>query len=194
MRPISELEYRDLESRIYGPPCILVSQEKTGEGKDYFIADTHFNDSGIMAYANRNFESVKEMTVIMAKLWNETVTHNDRVFVLGDFATGDIDNIYSVLNGEKILIKGNHDTESNQYYREKGFAEVYDYPIIYKKFFILSHEPVFTNESMPYVNLFGHVHNNPIYADKSSKHFCVCAERIHYRPICFEHILKMIGE
>lgn len=47
---------------------------------------------------------------------------------------------------------------------------------------------------MPYANLFGHVHNNPIIKDYSSQHFCVSAERINYTPISFEDITKKIKE
>jgi len=47
---------------------------------------------------------------------------------------------------------------------------------------------------MPYVNLFGHVHDSPIVKDYSSQHFCVSAERINYTPISFEKIVKQVKE
>ncbi len=47
---------------------------------------------------------------------------------------------------------------------------------------------------MPYANLFGHVHANPIIKDLSSQHFCVCVERIDYTPVEFDFIKKAIAD
>ena len=70
--------------------------------------------------------------------------------------------------------------------------EVYDLPVIYNGFFILSHEPLYVNTNMPYANLFGHVHANPMYKDFSPQHVCVCVERTDYRPISMEEIMHKI--
>ncbi|MFR0986288.1 MAG: hypothetical protein ACLSFZ_06955 [Frisingicoccus sp.] len=50
-------------------------------------------------------------------------------------------------------------------------------------FWILSHEPLYINENMPYANIFGHVHGNPTYKDFCRQSICVCVERTDYRPI-----------
>lgn len=92
------------------------------------------------------------------------------------------------MNGRKYLVKGNHDTKSNEYYRSAGFKEVYDMPVLFRGFWILSHDVVYVNRNMPYANLLGHVHNSPIVKDYSNQHFCVSAERISYTPIIFEAI------
>ena len=102
--------------------------------------------------------------------------------------------ILSKLNGTKYLIKGNHDIRSNAEYRKDGFQEVYDLPVIFDDYWILSHEAIYVNVNMPYVNLFGHVHNNTIIKDYSSHHFCVSAERIRYTPILFDEISKRVKE
>ena len=79
---------------------------------------------------------------------------------------------------------GNHDGYNIKKYYEAGFEKVYDKPIIYQDFFfILSHKPLYITENMPYVNIFGHVHNNPEYTDYTSNTFCVSCERINYKPI-----------
>lgn len=163
--------------------------------KTYFIADTHFGDDNIRRYENRPFECVAEMDKMLIAKWNETVTENDEVYVLGDFgADGNEKEILSKLNGIKYLVKGNHDDKSNDYYREAGFKEVYDLPVIYKKFWVLSHDAIYVNSNMPYANLFGHVHNTPIVKDYSSQHYCVSVERIEYTPILFDEIMKKIKE
>lgn len=161
----------------------------------FFIADTHFSDDNIRRYENRPFESVTEMDERLTINWNNAVDSNDEVYVLGDFgADGCEKEFLSKLNGIKYLVKGNHDDESNDYYRNAGFKEVYDLPVLYKNFWVLSHDAIYVNRNMPYANLFGHVHNNPIIKDYSSQHFCVSAERINYTPISFDEIAKKVKE
>ena len=78
-------------------------------------------------------------------------------------------------------------------YRNFGFSEVYDLPVILDGFWILSHDALYINENMPYANLFGHVHNSPIFKDFSNQHFCVCVERIDYTPIEFDEIKRFVS-
>lgn len=159
----------------------------------YFIADTHFSDASIMRYENRPFRDVQEMNENIIKNWNEVVAQTDEVYMLGDFgASGQEIEVLSKLNGAKYLVKGNHDTASNEYYRSVGFAEVYDKPIILENFWILSHEPLYVCENMPYANIFGHVHNSPLYKTFSKQHYCVSVERIEYTPISFETIMHKV--
>lgn len=161
--------------------------------KIFFIADPHFDDDNIRRYENRPFASVQAMNEAMIARWNAVVTAEDTVYVIGDFGAPDREGeVLSRLFGRKILIKGNHDLRSNAYYREAGFAEVYDLPVLYKEFWILSHEPVYVNENMPYANVFGHVHASSLYRDFSSQHFCVCVERINYTPISMETIVARV--
>lgn len=99
--------------------------------------------------------------------------------------------IYQRLKGYKVIILGNHD---HSYPFFKGlFDEASRYPIIIEDFFILSHEPLYINEQMPYFNIFGHVHLNPEFKDYSNKHFIVSAERINYTPISLQAIKKKVG-
>lgn len=164
-------------------------------GMIYFTADLHFDDKNILNYENRPFADVEDMNAQLIKRWNGVVTSNDVIYVLGDFgAMGREKEILSSLNGRKILVKGNHDVSSNEYYRKCGFSEVYGLPVIFENFWILSHEPIYVNENMPYANLFGHIHNSPLYKTYSSHHYCVTVERTNYMPISFEEIKKSISE
>lgn len=163
--------------------------------KTFFIADTHFGDDSIRRYENRPFDSTEQMDKALISNWNSVVTDSDIVYMLGDFgAIGSEKEILSKLNGTKYLVKGNHDIRTNTEYREAGFAEVYDMPVLYKNFWILSHDAIYVNSNMPYANLFGHVHASPIVKDYSSQHCCVCVERIAYTPIDFNDILKSVKE
>lgn len=159
--------------------------------KSFFIADTHFGHSEIMNYENRPFSSVEEMDNKIISNWNSVVSDNDKVFVLGDLSSYEKEKTAQIcgsLKGIKILIRGNHDIQNESYYCDCGFESVISYPIILDNFWILSHEPLYINRNMPYANIFGHVHDNPMYKDFSRQSFCVCCERINYTPIEFDEI------
>lgn len=147
--------------------------------KTYFIADTHFDEQDVfeMSGEKRIFNSVSEKNEIMVANWNKIITSEDTIFILGDF--GKI-TYMKYLNGKKFLIKGNHDHHSVDS----------EYPILYKNFFILSHEPQFILPDGPYANIFGHVHNNPIYKTVTNRSYCVCACRVGYTPVSWEHITE----
>lgn len=163
--------------------------------KVFFIADTHFGDSNILRYENRPFSSTVDMDNALIHNWNNIVSEEDKVFLVGDFSAhgfGKSREICHQLNGEKFLVMGNHDTQNEQYYYECGFSGVSRYPVIYENFWIISHEPLYINSNMPYANIFGHVHANPVYSDFSEQSFCVCVERIGYKPVEFSDIKNFI--
>ena len=154
--------------------------------KKYFvIADLHFNHSNIIQYCNRPYSNVEQMNEDLIKRWNSVVSGQDIVYVLGDFAFGReaVQEFVTRLNGIKYLIKGNHDTYPNQFYRDCGFKEVYDKPVLVD-FCLMSHEPLVLSDKLPYGNYYGHVHNDERYHDTVNTK-CVSAERINYTPYCF---------
>ena len=155
----------------------------------WFIADTHFDDERILKYENRPFQDVNEMNQCIIGNWNRLVKEDDLVYLIGDIGN---EAYISSLNGKKYLIKGNHDTKSNELYRQAGFVEVYDKPIILDNFWILSHEPMYVNVNMPYANIFGHVHNCAIYKTFSKQHYCVTVERTGYGPVGFDEIKEKV--
>lgn len=161
--------------------------------KVFFIADLHLGHENIIKYCDRPFKTVSEMNSVLIKNWNKTVSSEDKVFVLGDFAFGNKEQILNwghALNGNKTLILGNHDRASISTYFKAGFREVIKYPILWNDSYILSHGPKLTMPNAPYFNIFGHVHNDPDYEDVSLNGFCVSAERISYTPITFEEIQR----
>ena len=166
--------------------------------RDFLIADTHFGHKNIIVYENRPFTSVEEQDNTIIKNWNDTVGKDDKIFMLGDFALANKERIIeliSMLNGYKTLVMGNHDRQhSFEWWQEAGFDMVSKYPIVVDDWYILSHEPLYTNTNMPYANIFGHVHGNTQYKDFSKQHFCVSCERINYTPIDFGRIKKIISD
>lgn len=160
---------------------------------DFFIADLHFGAQTIIRYENRPFSDAEEMERRLIENWNNAVGADDAVYVLGDFsAYADPERdreILSQLAGTKILIMGNHDRHRTpKKWRSLGFAECSPWPILYREFFLLSHEPLYINQNMPYANFYGHVHNNASYRDVSPQSVCLSVERTDYRPLEFFEI------
>jgi len=156
----------------------------------YIISDTHFNHKNIIDYSHRPFNSVEDMNAQMINNWNKVVSNKDTIYHLGDFSWGNkefVSSIVSKLNGEKILIKGNHDKHSAKWYRECGFDTVVNGGIILDEFYLLSHRPMFMTDDMPYVNLHGHIHQNNM---EGNKYFNVSVEQTNYEPIALDKIKK----
>ena len=164
----------------------------------FFIADTHFYHDKVILYEKRPFRNVEEMNRTLIENWNRMVKRLDKVYVLGDFCFHPkqyVKELCDALNGYKILVMGNHDTVSHRFYLESGFEEVSKYPIILENRLLLSHYPMETNDAVPYVNLFGHIHGNPSHKDDAKRGLCVCVERPHmaYRPISLERVKMLMG-
>lgn len=163
----------------------------------YFIADTHFGHANIIDYEDRPFNTVREMDNYMIKQWNEVVDKDDIVYHLGDFFLCSTDRqfaIFNQLNGNIVLIRGNHDQQSDhKLINRLGFNLVLDECILKDKFF-LSHKPDF-DVTKNYINIHGHKHKlfyEGSDSQKSDKHICVSVELIDYKPISLNKIKEMI--
>jgi len=79
--------------------------------KRFFTSDLHFGHKNVIPYCNRPYKDVEEMHKAIIKMWNKTVRKKDTVYVLGDFSLNPkwSKEIIPLLNGNKILISGNHD-------------------------------------------------------------------------------------
>lgn len=79
----------------------------------FFTGDLHFGHQNVLAFDNRPFETIEEMDAELIRRWNNKVGKGDLVYVLGDMIwksrNDDAPSIIKSLNGQIILIKGNHD-------------------------------------------------------------------------------------
>ena len=78
----------------------------------YFTSDTHFGHEAIIRLTKRPFSSVEEMDAVLVDGWNTTVSPEDTVYHLGDFAhrnSRSAAHYRNLLNGTIHLILGNHD-------------------------------------------------------------------------------------
>lgn len=88
----------------------------------WFTADTHFGHgnrpgeppSGIIKHCSRPFADVDEMDAALTDSWNAVVRPGDQVWHLGDFSWGDHPKWLKRLNGDKHLVKGNHDKSAEK--------------------------------------------------------------------------------
>lgn len=163
----------------------------------YFISDHHFFDDGIIKYEKRPFLNSEEMTEELINLHNSEVGFQDTVYFLGDVFWGNnlrenkSRDIMERMNGNKILVLGNHDKEDIHFYYDCGFDFISPYPIILDEFVILSHKPIYLPKDSLFRNIYGHVHGDERYIGVTDKSACVCVERTNYKPISYIRIKKM---
>ncbi len=79
----------------------------------FFTGDTHFGDPRALRFDHRPYPDLEAHDAGLIAAWNATVSPDDTVWHLGDFALGPsgdrIRAILAGLNGEKHLIVGNND-------------------------------------------------------------------------------------
>lgn len=182
----------------------------------YFISDLHFGHENILRLDKRPFSSIKEHDEELIKRWNAKVKPGDTVYILGDFIWKTYDQspeeLLKSLNGQKILIKGNHDRWINGRTR-KYFAAIKDYDDIKVKLedgtekrCILSHYPIhfYNGQYKGSIMLYGHVHVTKDsklvtdYADYLNEQGCpvnmynvgCMLEYMNYCPRTLDEILK----
>lgn len=96
----------------------------------WFTADQHWHHKSVISYCKRPFATVEEMNLTLIRRWNALVMASDIVFVLGDMSFGNATKTRAILrelNGDKFLIRGNHDSFSDTWYKREGFVDVFPY-------------------------------------------------------------------
>lgn len=135
--------------------------------KLFFTADQHFGHKNIIEYCARPFITVEEMNSTLVSAWNKVVTNEDTVYCLGDLFfkanRGLITYVMSKLNGNIVLIKGNHDGELLKWINRTNFdIQKHDYLEIKLdgKLAVLSHYPFLTwnQKEKGSIQLHGHCH------------------------------------
>ena len=185
----------------------------------FLVSDTHFGHTGVCRFLRddgtklRPWDDPNEMDEEMVKRWNETVRPNDKVYHLGDVVINrKALKTLERLNGDKVLIKGNHDIFRLDEYTPY-FRDIRGYHVM--NGMILSHIPMHTESLARFgTNIHGHLHYNrvkkSVSVEKTSeydprpftvkeevvdpRYHCVCVEHTDYRPILFEHVIKRIQE
>lgn len=134
--------------------------------KKFYIADWHYGHANCIAFDNRPFTTVEEMNASLIERWNSVVTNTDIVYVLGDMFWCKVSEAIAVLdqlNGQKFLIKGNHDRCSDGEFM-KRFVKITEYLEVDDEGekVVLCHYPIpcFKNHYYGWWHLYGHVHTS----------------------------------
>ena len=166
----------------------------------YYTSDLHLCHHNIIKLCGRPYSNVDEMNTDLIERWNAKVKPTDTVYILGDMFFKQQDSKYVTqtllkLNGEKILITGNHD----QFLKVLG--NVYRYfkdVTAYMKIFdegrqvILFHYPIeewdgFYRGSY---HLYGHVHNNEGELLEIKNRFNVGVDVNEFEPKTLDELIQ----
>jgi calcineurin-like phosphoesterase family protein len=177
--------------------------------KVWFTSDPHFGHANIIKYCKRPFENVEDMNQVLIDNWNMVVDHDDLIICGGDFALGNSKSTISVLNqlnGNKILIKGNHEKSvlSNKEARtffNGGIYDILEITILDEEVsdefqdIILCHYPMVTWDKSHRGSwqLFGHVHGM-LDGDKrlSPNQMDIGVDSNGFRPISYQEVKEII--
>ena len=140
-------------------------------GKILFTGDLHFGHENVLAFDNRPFATVDEMDAELIRRWNNKVGKGDLVYVLGDLIwksrNNDAPALIKSLNGQIILIKGNHDRFLHNSKAKSALAGIKDYDDICvtledgtQRRVILSHYfiPMYIGHRYNAIHLHAHSH------------------------------------
>lgn len=148
----------------------------------YFTADTHFFHAELLGnndFAPRPFKDVATMNATIIANWNQRVQADDQVYLLGDVAMvpnkpsafAEVAAVLEQLNGQLIIIKGNHDNRAFLKYLAKHdaglsagkahyqFADVGELIKINHHQYFLTHYPLLLGKVQQTFNLHGHIHH-----------------------------------
>ncbi len=162
----------------------------------FFTSDTHFSHANIIKYCNRPYSSVTEMNEMLIKNWNDVVTPQDTIYHLGDFAFDNDPGKFLVrLNGQKFLIKGNHDKRPVQVL--PGWQQVSDYKEIKVEgqTIILFHYAmrVWNKHGHGSWSLFGHSHGS-LPDISTSMSIDIGVDSHGYHPVSFEKLGSLMAK
>lgn len=172
----------------------------------FFTSDLHFNHNREFIYKSRGFENIEDMNNKIVENWNNIVTNDDTVYVLGDLMLGGANGLdkgiglVSQLNGEIHIVIGNHDTD-NRINALKELPNVKS--VLYADFlkyngykFFLTHYPSISGnlekETLKQVtiNLFGHTHQTTNFYMDYTFMYHVGVDSHDCKPVSIDDVIN----
>lgn len=134
---------------------------------NYYISDLHIGHENVIKMDGRPFADTDEMFAAILSNWNNTVTNNDTVYILGDFIwkkRTEWADIVKQFKGKNVLIRGNHDPKEFSNEERALFVDIKEYLEIKDNQYrvVLCHYPILAyvhDFSADVVMVYGHVHN-----------------------------------
>lgn len=162
----------------------------------WVTSDQHWQHPRIREYQNRPADHFE----LMRRLWIERVKPDDVLLHLGDIVCfgdrAEHPRWMTGLPGRKLLLRGNHDDHSDQWYEAAGFEVIGRKPIlwvvpgrIHQQVVCFSHEP--DTELFGWdINVHGHTHANPYWEHTPMLDYRnVCVEQTDYAPVRLRDVL-----
>jgi calcineurin-like phosphoesterase family protein len=148
------------------------------ESKVFFTSDTHFGHARLSV--RRGFKTVAEHDAALIQRWNQAVRPQDTVIHLGDFVVGPGDeatciNRFNRLNGQIVLLWGNHLAGLASLYRECVRAQHGLDGAVYEVY------PTVWNQKVTFVgaSLMAHIRTPGGRQSGSQNHMVFCAHYAH---------------
>jgi calcineurin-like phosphoesterase family protein len=165
----------------------------------WISGDYHLGHRNILKYCNRPFKTVEEMDNAIIGNHNDLVKPNDDFYFLGDLCFKHTAKYLPLLNGRMHFIRGNHDHETELYYKTNRDAfvwmkDVYDLRVGSQRIW-LSHYPhkVWPNNHHGAWHLFGHCHGS-LADDPNSLSFDAGVDCHNYAPISIDEIATIMAK
>lgn len=175
--------------------------------KIWVSSDLHLGHDREFLYKPRGFSCIEEHNQYVVSAWNQVISPEDTVYILGDLMLNDnARGMYwlAQFNGNLKLIRGNHDSEARwELYQTLPNIELIGWATMlkYKKYsFYLSHYPTLTaNQDLEkplkakVINLCGHAHTQNKWVDWDKGLIYHCELDAHYNhPVLLDNIIKDI--
>jgi len=166
----------------------------------FLLSDDHYFHANIIRYCNRPWKDVNEMNVEMERRHNFVITPDDIWICVGDLTAGvgdrknELAMLIKRLNGKKVLVRGNHDHQKDDFYLNSGFTRVVDH--LFYAGVLFSHVPGvlgvehphpmaqitidYQKKYNPVLTIHGHEHRTG--TPEHVNHFNCAADRHDFMP------------
>lgn len=167
----------------------------------YFTSDLHLGHRNAISLCDRPFENIEEMDKYLIDAYNARVSKNDTCYILGDICfrvpVEQANEYISKLNGNKILIVGNHDKK----YDESLFEYIRDFETVNINgiYIALMHYPMleWPRSFQGSLHLHGHIHSKPEYNLKNREQgilrYDVGVDANNYMPVSINEVMNFFN-
>ena len=161
--------------------------------RTWIITDTHFGHTELTELCGRPKDFSNRICMSLYR----DLEASDTLIHLGDVCMGGDKNWHTLLGtihkGPKILVRGNHDGQSDHWYMSHGWGLVVDEIVMHvgKKPILLTHIPRPPMQMYNH-NVCGHLHNLrklPEWWDEDY-HKLIALEDIGYRPVLLRNVVE----
>ena len=154
----------------------------------FVTSDHHFGSFKLPSFL-KVFTEEQEKELI--DKWNRTVGKDDLVYYNGDFCDGNVTelcNYAKQLNGQIIVVRGNHERFDDAVYKAV-FKDFVDNVYLFELDLTIHHCP---GQCLTSREIFGHLHRGTSWTNvqKMSTSFCSCVQSNDGFPVPLSKVLK----